>query len=370
MISIIKNKLKLFFRDRASVFFSFLFPLVLIFLLGNFLEDVENAEDAIGDINVCWYISIDDKTLESALTDFVDTIGNDGLAQSTFTTEINTSLDQLNKKEISAVVSVTGNPAQFKIYAGNDDISNRTVKSIVTGFIENYNVVYSVMSVSPMLMMNASDTADGGVLDKDFGSSRTMIDYYAVSILVMTIFMVSIMLGTDCFVSEKENNTMRRLFLTPKKPFQIFIAGVIGQLPQSFLQTLVIMIVSVVVFGAHYAATFSQNLLLVACIFVITITANTIGVLIGICSKKNPMLIILPVMWIILFLSGSFAMDITIDGFTDYLPPYIVQNAIFELTTCGREMPLIKVTMVSAVLFVILVIAGGFIYQKKSTKNY
>ena len=49
MFSIIIKETKEFLRDKTSLFFYIMFPVILIFLLGSLLSATDKAEEAIGD---------------------------------------------------------------------------------------------------------------------------------------------------------------------------------------------------------------------------------------------------------------------------------------------------------------------------------
>lgn len=369
MISIIHNKIRLFFRDKPSVFLSLIFPVIMIYLLGTILEDVEHAEDVISDVNVGWYVDTDDFAYKGAINEFIDTVKDEELVKCTSIQSLDNSLERLKSNDLSAVVSITGNPAEVKIYNGTDQIANRTVNSIVSGFLVNYNAILSVAQTDPQLMTSVADTSNSKVTDKDFGKTRSMIDYYSVTMIVMVMLMVCTLSGADCFISEKSDKTLDRLTLAPIKPYKIFLAGVTGQLPQALIQTIVIMCVSVFVFGARYAQTFWQNILLFVCIIIISFSFNTFGVILGLICKKRPTPVLLTITWIMLFLSGCFVMEFTFKGISDFLPPYQIQTAIFELTDFGRPFPLIRVTAICIIAIAIMIVTGSVIINKKQFKS-
>jgi hypothetical protein len=91
--------------------------------------------------------------------------------------------------------------------------------------------------------------------------------------------------------------------------------------------------------------------------------------LIGIFVRFNPTLLLMPIMWPMLFLCGTFSKDITIAGVSEYLPPTIIQQAAFDLTLFGQTSRAISVLLVSLVLIVISTVIGSVLFNKKEVTS-
>lgn len=77
--------------------------------------------------------------------------------------------------------------------------------------------------MSIMDSMNSKASNDVFIKQKDLGIQRTMLDYYAITMISMLSFMC-IMLGTMCFMGERQNNTIYRLKIAPINQVKLFLA--------------------------------------------------------------------------------------------------------------------------------------------------
>ena len=195
--------------------------------------------------------------------------------------------------------------------------------------------------------------------------NRTMLDYYAVTMLVMTLFLGGSMGGSAFIYEGRKNGTLRRMMASPKNRASIYVQSVLGSLPQTVLQIGVIMSFSFLAFGARYADSFASNLLLVAMFLMVGMSVAALFTLIGIFIKTNPSYIIMPLMWTMMFVSGTYSKEIYIEGVTTRMPMWLVQNAAFDLTVFGRGEKSVQVICVSAAIFLIATAAGALLFRKK-----
>jgi ABC-2 type transport system permease protein len=82
-------------------------------------------------------------------------------------------------------------------------------------------------------------------------------------------------------------------------------------------------------------------------------------------SKFNPSLIIQVFVLFILFFSGSYSHAIHIDGVSEFLPPWIVNNAALRLTIFGQVENCLIVTAVAAGCLVIFTVIGALLFDNK-----
>ena len=89
--------------------------------------------------------------------------------------------------------------------------------------------------------------------------------------------------------------------------------------------------------------------------------------LIGVLIKIPAESIVIPLTWALLFFSGSFAKQAFIEGFSDKLPPYIVQQAAFRLTLYGESDSALAVIAVCLAVTVAVSLIGAAIFRRKKT---
>ena len=74
MLEIIMKETKEFLRDKSNVFFFFVFPVLLVFVLGNLLSSLDSAEETIGELRVHYMIEAANPADIMAVEGFVQSI--------------------------------------------------------------------------------------------------------------------------------------------------------------------------------------------------------------------------------------------------------------------------------------------------------
>jgi ABC-2 type transport system permease protein len=192
-----------------------------------------------------------------------------------------------------------------------------------------------------------------------------MIDYYAIAMIVMIFFMNSAIGGASMFYSQRKDGTLRRILASPQSRASIYLQMVLQAVPQNLLQVLAAMLISVTVFDAHYAATWQLNVLLFVMLLAVGCAVSSLFLVLGIFIRVNPMLVLMPVMWIVLFMSGTFSKQIFIPGFTTIMPPYLIQTAAFDLTLFGAVGPSVVVLLVSLALIAASTLFGCVLMSRR-----
>lgn len=369
MFNIVIKETKEFYRDKMNLFFFLLFPVLLVFLLGNLLGSMDEAESAIGTIQIQYIIDTENALQVTAIESFIKQVGEDGIIVFEKAEELSKAKELAAKDQITAVVVFEGEPLQIQVYEGTNHIKNRSIGAILNSFIQTNKTVQTVFMTSPTALANMKiDNAEGYVEQKDLGVERSMVDYYAVSMVAMIGFM-SMLVGAVAFLGERQNKTLNRLIIAPQNRVFLFLQKIFGMVPQVVLQIGIIMIFSVVFFRAHYAATFGNNLYLFLMFFIVTLCMISIGAVIGIVIKANPMLVIMPVLWIMMFLGGTYSKEIDIAGVTNVMPIYQIQQAAFDLAVFGRYTKATTVILICLAVMAGALAVGAFLFSRKEEER-
>ena len=385
-------------RDKGTLFFTAIFPTLMVFILGTMLASLDNPDSVIKPIEIAYYIDSEDPYVESTAKRIIDEF--DGIEQITFTLSADPSQTklQLERGEMTSLV-VFKDALDIEIYDGLNLIENRAVHSIFTSVTRMYGSMSAISSMAMLDYLAAlpeqssaqipgpgasalnvaiidSATADISTLldgsrvsEKNYGISRTMIDYYAVTMIVMMLFMGSFMSGASAFYDSKKNGTLRRVLVSPLKRSSVFLQYMLSMIPLNLVQIIIVMVFSSTFFGAHYAMGWQLNVLLFAMLFVAGLACSSISLIIGIFIRFNPMVLLMPVMWPLLFLCGTFSKDISIPGVSEYLPPSLIQSAAFDLTLFGKTSSSLAVLLVSLVIVVAAAIVGSLLFNRKEVAS-
>jgi len=364
MFAILKKEITEFLREKTNVFFYLLFPVILVFLLGSFLGNLDKAEAVIGDIQVQYVIETGDPQAAASVEAFIDAMEADGTMEMEKAGDIAAAKTAVAEGEISALI-VFEEPFGIQIWEGSNKINNRAITAVMKGFAQANSSISAVAAISPEMLgqLDSSAIDADHVSPKDLGANRTMLDYYAIAMLIMLTMMCSIS-GAYAFTRERASNTLNRLILSPKNRWTLYLQKIFGTIPQIILQISIMMVISVFVFGAHYARDFQGNSFLFLMYFVIALALISLGALLGLFLKADPTAVLLPLLWITMFFGGTFSKDLYIESISPYMPSYIIASASFDVTLFGRYEQGLKVMGASGLLLIITLVAGVIVFSR------
>lgn len=367
MLQIILKETREFLRDKSNVFFFFIFPVVLVFLLGNLLASMDNAEEVIGEVNIHYVIETESAVDIASVKEFIKGVEDNKNIFFEESDDLDASVRMVSDGRADAAVLFRNDPLEIHIFEGPDRVKNRTVYGLMNGFSQFNKAVNIIAGSNGQIPAGPADYESGYIMHKDLGVSRTMLDYYAITMMTMMCFM-SILLGAVCFMGERQGRTVSRLKIAPVSQVKLFFGKIFGLLPQTVLQTVILMVLSTVLFGANYAANLKDNLHLFFMFTVVSFSMISVGAVYGLFTDINPMACIMPVAWAMMFLSGTYSKEIFIDGISQYMPMYQVQEAAFDLAVFGRVQKANMVIMVCLLLSAAMLAAGALGFSRKEEK--
>jgi ABC-2 type transport system permease protein len=264
---------------------------------------------------------------------------------------------------------VFGSPLRISVAEGKDLYKNRAVTLIAQNIAHEYAAYKAAFLQAPgaFAEISAKGMPDfsGLAVNKDLGASRSMMDFYAVTAIVMIAFMGGGIGGAARMFFGRQSGMLRRVTASPRGRARLFIESVVGVLPQNILQATIVMVVSTVFFGAHYAKTMPENLLLFCFFVLLGMAVTAVFMLVGMFVRVNPYVPLMATLWALLFMSGTFSKDIFIEGFSEYLPMNIAQRAAFDLTVFGRPEQLLVVMGVCAIVLAASCVLGAVFFRRK-----
>jgi ABC-2 type transport system permease protein len=366
-------------RDKATLFFVLLFPSALVFVLGTMLVNLDNPDMEVEPFELAYVIDSDDPVTvgmaEAVIAQF------DEVEQIEFTAYDNLASveGQLARGELGAAVLFT-EPFAIEIHEGQSATKNHAVRTIFEGVARLHGSVTAASAAAAaqptQLAAVSAPTADPVPLntplrveEKTYGVSRTMMDYYAVTMIVMMFFMGSATAGAMTFYSLRKDGTLQRLVASPQSRVSSYLQILLGQLPLNLATVAIVMLVSSTLFGAQYASSWQLNVLLLVMLAVAGFAFSALFLVLGMFIRVNPMVVLMPAMWIVLFLSGTYSKEIFVDGLTQLMPPYLIQTAAFDLTLFGNIGQAIMVLAVSFAVIVASTLVGAALFNRKDVTS-
>jgi ABC-2 type transport system permease protein len=387
-----------YYRDGSALFFGLIFPIVMTACLGNLLAGLDNPDDAIYEMKIAYVVEEQaqagadaNESVSAGAAAEVTTVAAGQTAAITAFTDALKDADNLDVTEAASAAAarkgvnadkygaalVFDKDLNVTVIEGGDSIINRAARMIAEGFARQssaYFASYKILAQDdPSFIAAFTQTAeDAGAGAADYvkdrkydGRSQSMMDFYAVTMIIMICFMGGGIGGASGIYMARREGLMRRLTASPKTGSAIFLESVIGMVPGNIGQTLMVMIPASLFLGARYAQDVPGNLLLFAFFVLLGTAVTALFMVIGLVLKSNPYVPLMVILWTCLFISGSFQKGLNIPGVSELMPMNIANRAAFDLTLFGRTGGVLTVMAVCAAILAGSCVAGSLALEKR-----
>ncbi|MDR1797339.1 MAG: ABC transporter permease [Clostridiales Family XIII bacterium] len=364
-----KSYILTYFRDKSAMFFSLLFPALLCFVLGTMLQSLDNPDAPLGEIRIAAAAEGGGDAFRTGTASFLD-----ALRDSTDVTIVGSAADadvDSVKAAVDAGEADAGlvfSEGKISVYEGADIVKSGAVRFMAQSFSRQYDAIAVAVANDPQRMeeiLAVADQSHDGLTEKQVsGVNRSMMDFYAVAMIVMIAFMGNGIGGASTFFSMRRDGSLRRITASPKSRVQIFFGYMLGGLVQSAAQAAVVMLCAYFLYGASYADRWQDNVLLFCFFLLLGAAVSGMCNLFGLFVRFNPYTPLMAIFWAMLYMSGTFNKDIAIPGIK--LPPAAAQEAAFDLTVFGRDEKTLAAMAVCAAIIAASGILGSLLLKRKA----
>jgi len=300
------------FRDRLALFFTFLFPLIFLFVFGGLFGK---------DQSVSFNVAIINHSSSSFARQFVNQAADKKqtlLKVDKSITDLATANEKMGRGELDATIELPQDFGTLKDgqqfpsgqavvhYTQNNEQAAQTLASVLQGQFQALNAKF-VQVVTPFTVKTEQSNA----------RSLSRFDYTFTGLLGFAILGMGIFGPMNVFPELKKMGILRRLHTTPLRVWQYFLSTMMGQAVVGLMSLAVLFIVAILVFHLKVVGNYVELALFLA-FGIISILG--IGLALGGWAKNErqvaPLanIIVFPMM----FLSGTF--------FPRYLMPEWLQN--------------------------------------------
>lgn len=223
-LSITLTTLKMLFRNKQSLFFTWFLPLCLMLIIGY----VTRSNDVSIRLGVVY-----DHANTSAQT-IVDAMSAvDALEVTTDTKELETAALQDNKRDLVIEIP-NATPNEIKVYENPSNPSQSAIgKMIVQQFFQ-----------PPSAVTFTTETISG--------KPARYIDFLVPGIISMTIMQLGIFGTAFAIVDAKQKGVLKRIIATPIRPWQYVLGNMLARLILSMTQAGILITVAWLVFDVHF----------------------------------------------------------------------------------------------------------------------
>ncbi|MBN2852078.1 MAG: ABC transporter permease [Clostridia bacterium] len=265
------------------IFIMIVFPIVLIWLLGNAFSGIMNdSGSSVMHASMIYTLEDDSEASKSFKTYMVDA------KTDTFTfyeqKDREKALDGIRKNTYDAYVIVSEN--QIEIYKNSVyNFNGSMAELIISSFVDRYNMTLEVLNIDPMSMANQNNTVTGFTKVIPVNKTREpgSMDYYGVTITSMFIFYGLIFISTY-IIGDQRQKTRDRVLIAKVNTATYQWGIITGNVVILLLQMLLLIFLGIFVFNTYWG-----DHLLVP-VLILTgelIMVSSFGALLGILIKSE-----------------------------------------------------------------------------------
>jgi ABC-2 type transport system permease protein len=360
IFSIAWKEIKSDFRDRRTMFFMLLFPIVLMLVLGTALSNTFTTSLPVDDLHVLYT----DTTKGENFQPFITEVKKSGVHFKKASDETKAKKD-VQQSKVDGYVKVTDEGLQLYLNNSNS-IEGNILQGMLSAYVDRYNIASEIMKAAPGKMAVAFSGGNQGTnfiketsLQPD--KQPSSMDYYAIVITTM-IILYGAMSASSLIVEERIRGTANRLIASPIRKSDIFIGKVLGSLVSSSLSALLVVQLSKLLFNANWG---DHEGMVYLVLLTEIIFAVSLGIGISFLSKTHaaPKVIITLVAQLSSFFGGSYFRIVNPEGFfkfiTELSPLTWMNNGLTKLiyaNDLSAAIPAISINLAGSLLFLLVAV--------------
>ncbi|MDA7025327.1 ABC transporter permease [Bacillus sp. CLL-7-23] len=252
ILNIAKKEIISSFRDKRTLFFMLLFPIVLIIILGTALSSAFEQKLKVDDVQVL-YQNQSSGGLSVGFKIFTKEAKKSGINFKKISTGMN-GKQEVKQGHYDAYIEVKD--SGIKLYQSDkQNIKTSIIQGMLTAFSNQYNAVSEMIKVNPQhaKMALANRSHDNYIKETSINSNDKprSIDYYAVTMTTL-IALYGAMSASFLIRGERLGKTADRLMAAPLRKGEIFTGKLIGGMLTNAICIFLVVMVSKFIFKANW----------------------------------------------------------------------------------------------------------------------
>lgn len=272
--NIVKKEVLQNLRDKKAMFWMILFPIIMIFILGNALSSFFGKEDLeIPKTNISYTI---DKKSED--TDKLEDFFNDSKEELNinFTKEDNEkeAIENIKRGKLDCYLDIKDGE-NIIVYSNKiKDFNASLVTNLLDIYMERNNAYKSIKENNPIgLQFVDFNSTPNYVKIKSLNKAAkpTAKDYYSVTMLTMIVLYGSLT-GAMTIIGERARGTMTRVVCSPVNRLKLFLGKLTGAFIVVTLQIAVLFLFTKYIFKANWGDNLTPIILIILSLIFMTIS--------------------------------------------------------------------------------------------------
>jgi ABC-2 type transport system permease protein len=358
-------------KDRKTLIRTLLLPIVLILILGSALNSAFTVTD-LGKTTV-YYLNSDNGKISKNFDDFLSLKDIKNILEVKKVTSYEEGVNLVNKGEGTALIYIDKNytknisddkKGQIQLYESKSNIvRNNIIESVIDSYNTGANTVMTASKISNRSVgYVTSDNIQDNYLSIE-GKSPRAIDYYAVTMLVLTLMYGA---GYGCVELDDMffKNIGKRIRSTQTRTFEHLLGVILGVVFTLLIQALVLVAFTKYVYGANWG---SQPFIIFITMFALSVLSTAIGIMLaaimGDADKAASIIrIIVP---IFTFVSGGyFKVSINNSELLNYVPNKLAHSALFN-TIYGGSQAIVQQSIITMFVMALVALTIGAIAGRR-----
>lgn len=326
--------LKRLFRDRLALFFTFLFPLIFLFVFGALNNNKSGVSFSVAIIN---------ESNSAVAKQFVASAESPKQKVLKVDKDVTTfakANEKMSRGEVDATIELPpgfgdlkdGVPTGQAIvhYTQNNQSAATTLVSVLSSQFQNISARY-VKTATPITVAGRQTNEH----------SLSGFDYTFTGLLGFAILGAGIFGPMNVFPELKKMGILRRLHTTPLRVWQYFLANMLGNAVTGLMSIAVMFVVAILVFHLKVVGNYLELALFLAYGIIVILG---IGLALGGWARNErqaaPMgnIIVFPMMFLTGVFFPRFLMPHWLQGITNYMPLTPVIDGARLIATEGKSL--------------------------------
>ena len=308
LISLIRKEIIHFFRNKYNVATMFIFPIVLIVVMGFSLNGLMNVDHNIFESAKVYYkvnhINYQNKYIQvfESFKDNCEKIMKVEFEEIKLDSEAKANV---NKYNALAFINIYEDKYDFYRNKKKESTAQKIFRSVFNQYLERYAVIDTVVNEDPNIMKELMEESSQVVKEEGILSSGiTSFTYYTFAELVLIILYISQITSVSTY-NESFENTLSRLRVSKVSSSNIIISKVILGVLIGIIQVITIYLISKFILNINWG----ENLIEMFIVLIsLIIFSSMLGVTISFIFKdsKAAASLINTLLIILGFLGGSY----------------------------------------------------------------
>lgn len=288
LVNLIKKEVVYFFRNKSNVATMFIFPIVLILIMGFSLNGLMNIDKNIFEDQKVYYkvneVKTDNKFLNIFLS-FKEEL--EKIMKVDFIEIKDESQAKIDVNNYSGLAYIKIDEDNYNFYRNEkkENMAQKIFRSTFDQFLERYAVIEKITNENPS-GMNELISEEINIIVKESGISKDGISsfaYYTFAELVLIILYISQITSVSMY-KERFENTLPRLKTTKASNFSIITSKVILGIIIGIIQVITVYLVSNFMLKINWG----ENLIEIIMVLIpLIIFSSILGVAVSLMFKDN-----------------------------------------------------------------------------------